>query len=154
MATMDVFPAEGVDQGGEDRRGFLKRAVLVTGGVVVGSKTAAASDRHPKTGRLPMNTPITKLGLSAEEANMLTAAAKKATKADLFTIQQWIGSGSKGKPPAGLTTADVSSIGKAFEAEKTRQHDAAAMGDCTGSCCCCCCTPCCCCASAVVEPIQ
>jgi hypothetical protein len=65
-----------------DRRGFMKTAGAVAAGFATGVARAQGG------GRLPLNTPIEKLGFNAAELNMLTPNDKKLTKGDLFALQK------------------------------------------------------------------
>jgi hypothetical protein len=94
-------------------------------------------------GRLPMNLPITSMGITKDAATGLSDAAKKLTKSDLVILQTDIGAAKA----MGLTANDVNSIRSAF----ARPIDVGfgRAGDASLSVSCCCCTPCCCAAAAL-----
>jgi hypothetical protein len=106
-----------------------------------------AVTRAPKRiqGRLPINVPVTAMGITKEGAATLTGAAKKLTKADLILLQ----SDPTAAKTLGLSAKDLNSIRSAF----ARPIDVGlGKGGAAGlSVSCCCCTPCCC-AAAALEP--
>ncbi|MBM4256621.1 MAG: hypothetical protein FJ147_12090 [Deltaproteobacteria bacterium] len=147
---------EGQDQ--IDRRGFLRTAGATTAGTIattfaVSGFGAGAAYAQGGPGRLPLNTPIGKLGFNQAEFASLTPAAQKLTKAELFALQEW-GRTRQGNPPDGLTIKDINSLEVAGKAMQERLHKpgAAATEDVTACCCCC---PCCSCtAASVVQPTR
>jgi|GEM_PF-4322521 len=108
-----------------------------------------ATQKFPKPGKLPNNTPIKQLGFPAAEVAQLTPAAQKLTKGDLLALQKWSESGGTSPAPDHLTVADINSLQKAFSAKPQFKGVAA---DVTACCCCC---PCCSCtAAAEIAPVR
>ncbi|WP_146210712.1 hypothetical protein [Azospirillum sp. TSO35-2] len=93
----------------------------------------------------PNSTPIDQLGLSQDQINRLTPAAKQLTKGDLLAL-----SAKKDMPALhNLTLKDIKSIETVMSEFQAQQM--AAAGDVS----CCTCTPCCsCCAAADTEPVR
>lgn len=92
------------------------------------------------TSRLPMSTPITRMGLDQAAINKLTPAARSLTKEDLEVL----GKGQATGRLSTLTVQDINSIRGAF---RGGYNPSVAGVDVS----CCCCTPCCC-AAAVSAP--
>jgi hypothetical protein len=146
---------------GVERRGFIRAAVAATGAAAMAAGAASAQDK--KAARLPMDTPVTKLGFNAKEVEVMTPAAQKLTKGDMLGIRklhtanpnqttaQVVAEYNKEKNKK-ITVEDIQSIEKAFQLREERQHaPGAAAADVTACCCCC---PCCTCtASVVVAPV-
>lgn len=146
---------------GVQRRGFIK-AAAAAGAAVLTAGAASAQDEKKAGGRLPPDTPITKMGFIAKEIDVMTAAARKLTKGDMSGIQKLhtkapnlttaqvleaYGKEAKMK----ITVEDIQSVQKAFHMREDRQHAAGALKSNVEACCCCC--PCCSCtASVVVAP--
>ena len=89
--------------------------------------------------QLPATTPITKLGLTAAQAKLLTPAARKLTRGDLLAMMQ----GRAPKTAQALTVKDLSSITQVYAASLRAVRP-------LPGCCCCCCDPCCCCCCATL----
>ncbi len=100
-----------------------------------------------------LKTRITDLGLTEEEASLLTPNAQSLTLGDLVNLRIFAKkSAEKGKSEdeivndfaektgLQLTISDVHSFEEAFDHYDKRQVEV--TGD---ACCCCTCTPCCCC---------
>jgi hypothetical protein len=111
----------------------------------------------PAPGKLPSNTPISRLGLSSAQLAKLTPAARKLTKGDLVALQKWGSSGGKGAAPDHLTVADLQSLKKAvgdpatFATQAKKRSMLAAD---TVACCCSCCPCCSCTAAAEISPVR
>lgn len=86
--------------------------------------------------RMPVATPIERMGLSKKGIELLTPAAKSLTKADLIDLEMGTVSSPAGKK---LTVKDVASIQQAFGKHYSPIDNVAEI-DVS----CCCCTPCCC----------
>jgi hypothetical protein len=111
----------------------------------------------PAPGKLPRNTPISKLGFTPAQLSKLTPAARKLTKGDLVALQKWSSTGGKGSPPDKLTIADLQSLQKASGTPSAMQARARSMAgaQANGTTYCCCCSPCCTCtAAAEIVPIR
>ncbi|HXG18323.1 MAG TPA: hypothetical protein VNN62_04530 [Methylomirabilota bacterium] len=135
-----------------DRRGFMRTAGAVAAGfAAAGFATGVA--RAQGGGRLPLNTPIEKLGFNAAELNMLTPNDKKLTKGDLFALQEWART-RQGNPPAHLTIADINALEQATQSMQKRQHAPGAMQSEDVTACCSCCPCCTCTAASVVQPVR
>jgi hypothetical protein len=130
-----------------DRRAFLRNSAVAA--TVVATASAAEAQQNAP-GRLPSNTPITKLGVNPAEIAMLTPAAQKLTKADLMELREYQSKGDLKNAPLHLSIQDLNSITNAFHAMDVRQHSSQpGMLEGTTYSCCCCCSPCCsCCAAA------
>lgn len=151
MAQIDDtnVAAQGLEGG---RRQFVSAAITAAG-MAVAATALAGEHPTPAAGRLPANTPISKLGFNAAEVGMMTPATQKLTKGDLMELQKWGRSGG-GSPPLHLTIADIQSLEKAYQTMDARQHKPGGMSaqDVTA---CCCCSPCCTCtAAAEVRPVR
>jgi hypothetical protein len=113
-------------------------------------------------GTFPLDTPVGEMGLNANEASMLTDAAKKLTKKDLLILQDTVdnyrtaGEGKivqvfDARTGLNLNIGDMASIAHAFGDMQARRNSGA-QGAAADACCCCTCTPCCsCCATVVIE---
>ena len=130
-------------------------------------------------GFLPLDTPILDM-LTSEAAQLLTDAAKTATKEDLFKIRETFSrtdspffrthlfsptTGHDVWPPPSehvrataetLSFADLRSIEEAFDlhVQSGAVQTQAATGIRGDVSACCCCTPCCCTAAAVTRPVS
>ncbi len=111
-------------------------------------KLDLAVARAPKRvrGRMPLNAPITALGLSKDGASQLTDAAAKLRKSDLVLL----GQDRDAAKQLGLTAKDVNSIRNAFS--KPIDIGLGRAGGAALDISCCCCTPCCCAAAAIETP--
>jgi hypothetical protein len=97
---------------------------------------------------LPADTPITQM-LSPEEAEALTPAAAKLTKAELLAMSDNTAEAAS----LNLTVDDLKSIQDAFHQQLSTQHSSGMMT--ANSYSACCSTPCCCCtAAAVPDPVR
>lgn len=116
-----------------------------------------ATLRKPAPGKLPKNTPISKLGFTPDQLQKLTPAARSLTKGDLIALQKWAESGGKGSAPDHLTIQDLNSLQKATGNPATfiaRAKKRSQLANDSVSCCCCC-TPCCSCtAAAEITPVR
>jgi len=92
---------------------------------------------------LPLDTPLSQLGLSESELRVVTPAAQKLTKADLIAM-------AEGKIPAtaeSLTIRDLNSISQVYV------DRAKGVAGAAGNACCCCTIACCCsCCAAAMDP--
>ena len=108
----------------------------------------------PAPGKLPKNTPISGLGLSAAQLAKLTPAARKVTKGDLLALQKWSQAGGKGAAPDHLTIGDIKSLQSAVGSPETFAKKAAKKDNGGVTVCCCCCPCCTCTAAAEIAPVR
>jgi hypothetical protein len=106
----------------------------------------------------PLDEPIDKMGLGAQEAALLTAKARKVTKQQILVLQD-VARSNKGASEAevielfdqrtglSLDVADVATIADAFDRMNERRTRGPTTAD---AACCCTCTPCCSCTASVV----
>ncbi len=90
--------------------------------------------------RLPMNTPITKMGLDPKFAKVLTPGARRLTKGDLEALA----ARKVTRATSVLTIEDIKSVQVAFASGFDGSQISMDIS-------CCCCTPCCCAAAYPAE---
>ena len=111
----------------------------------------------PAPGKLPKNTPLSKLGFTSAQLAKLTPAARKLNKGDLIALQKWGSAGGKGAAPGHLTVADLQSLQKATGNPDTfaaRAKKLSRVATDTIACCCSCCPCCSCTAAAEIAPVR
>lgn len=91
--------------------------------------------------RLPVDTPVTKMGLTPPQISKLSEAGKKITKADLAALTM----GTVTSGAAAATLGDIEVIKSAFSGAVASAKPSESGVNC-------CCTPCCC-ATAVTKPV-
>lgn len=116
-------------------------------------------------GNLPGDTPVTKMGLSEQEIEILSPRARKLTKEQLVNLGRFTRTHHEltensllekfdAEYNLDLSVEDVHSLYDAFHDSDQRRLSGAPL-EVAGACCCCTCTPCCSCtASVVTQPVR
>ena len=95
-------------------------------------------DRGAPLKPLPARTPISKLGLTPDQARGLTPGAKKLTRADLLAMME----GKPSRAAQALTIRDLTSISQVYALAMRVPNPEPGCCCCScagGACCCCCC---------------